>query len=206
MSVTATSFFSFSSLAGNARLGGTPLEPASFARSLPLLEGRRRLARLRSAYRGRFSFVLADGGGSRCEGEGEEEEAFSTCLRGEVVVPFLGRGSWAEGGEAREMLVFELEGGRSSASSSESDVEVSEDKDSGSGPRVAFSHASLLIVRRSFGRGDGIAGSFGLVVSSAAPCCPRGVLSSLSSSRDIVSSPSNLWLPSFLYSSAYQDF
>ena len=40
-------------------------------------------------YEGRFPFVLVDGGGSCCEGE---EEAFWTCLRGEVVVPFLERG------------------------------------------------------------------------------------------------------------------
>ena len=88
-------------------------------------------------------------------GEGEEEEeAFSTCLRGEVVMPFLGRGSWVDGGETWEMVVFVLERGGASASS-ESDAEVSEDEDAGSGFRFDVSNA--LIVRRSLGRGDDVA-------------------------------------------------
>lgn len=137
-------------------------------------------------YRGRFPYVVADEGESRCVGE---EEAFSTCLRGEVVLPFFERGSWVEGGEAREMLVFELEGERPSASS-ELDAEVFEDEDSCSGLRVDLSKASFLIVRRSFGRGDDVAGACGSVVSS----------------EDIVSSRWNLSYPSFLYPSAYQAF
>ena len=101
------------------------------------------------------------------------------------------------------MEVFVLEGG--GASASESDADVFEDEGSGAGLRFDFSNASLLNVRRSLGRGDEIASSCGTAVSSAAPCCPRCVLSSLSSSRDIVSSLWDLRPPCILYPSAYQD-
>ena len=190
MFVTATSSFPFCSPARSARFSGTPLElvPRLLVRSRPLLEGRR-VVRLRRLYTGRSPFVVADEGGSRCVGEGEEE-AFSTCLRGEVVMPFFdfARGSWVDGGEAWEMDVFVLEGGGASASD-EFEVEVAEDEELCSGFRVD------LIVRRSFGRGDDVAGSCG---SSAA-------LSTTSSSEDIVSSRWNLSYPSFLYPSAYRD-
>ena len=126
-SVTATSFPA-PPPAGNARLSGTPLPSTSFARSLPWPVELRRLVRSRCVCRGRFPFALADKGGSRCAGE----EAFSTCLRGEGVMPFFGREGRVGGGEGGEMGVGGVEGGGSSASS-ESDAEVSDDEDSGSG-------------------------------------------------------------------------